>query len=396
MGRLLFAVPLLALLALPVARAAEPGSRVIVSTTLNDTVQFFDASTLQQTQPPLPGKGLGPVRLWVQGFDGRDYLFAANHGVANGSVGVFDLSGDLVTELPLSPFPARAGSVGVVAGEVQVDGQARPMVFVTNTTFALGGCDMPIGSLTAYDASMLGSAGLLIETNTVELSGSIPYAVALADGTDRVFASSNCGDKLDTIQIGPGGVMGMQASLTASRATGAGPDGTIWDPARALNYTVNIGGDSLSVHDLDSPEPVTTVPLPGGAGPIDIALADSPSGASWVISANGGDDTVSVIDRDAIAACVAASVVECSEAYAATLSVSFDGGAPEGVAYDPATNRIFVVEKPIGNPHLTVIQVVEEPALTGSIVAHIPLRALGADTPVPSLIAFDVVVQPRT
>ena len=96
---------------LTTALSAEGGSRVIVSTTLDSTLEIFDADSLAELQPPLPSKGGGPVRLWVQTFDGKEYLLAANHGALLGSVGVFDLSREQVMELPLSPFPARAGSV---------------------------------------------------------------------------------------------------------------------------------------------------------------------------------------------------------------------------------------------------------------------------------------------
>src|SRR5205823_7154686 len=81
---------------LTAALSAQAGSRVIVSTTLDSTLAIFDADSLAELQSPLPSKGGGPVRLWVQNFDGKDYLFAANHGAVLGSVGVLDLSGEQV------------------------------------------------------------------------------------------------------------------------------------------------------------------------------------------------------------------------------------------------------------------------------------------------------------
>ena len=72
---------------LTTALSAEAGSRVIVSTTLDSTLEIFDADSLAEFQAPLPSRGGGPVRLWVETFDGKDYLFAANHGAALGSVG---------------------------------------------------------------------------------------------------------------------------------------------------------------------------------------------------------------------------------------------------------------------------------------------------------------------
>src|SRR5439155_712301 len=218
---------------LTTALSAEGGSRVIVSTTLDSTLEIFDADSLAELQSPLPSKGGGPVRLWVQNFDGKDYLFAANHGAVLGSVGVFDLSGEQVMVLTLSPFPARA------------------------------------------------------------------------------------------------------------RSTGASPDGTMYDGARGLNYTANIGGDSLSVHDAQSPDALLTVDLPG-AGPIDVTLGDSPGGHHWVITSNGSDDSASLIDRDRIAECIYGLPPTCLAPEVVRTPTAVAGGAPEGVAYDAATNRIFV------------------------------------------------------
>ena len=245
---------------LTTALSAEAGSRVIVSTTLDSTLEIFDADSLAELQSPLPSKGGGPVRLWVQSFDGKEYLFAANHGAALGSVGVFDLSGEQVVELTLSPFPARAGSVGVAAGELTVDGMPVPVVLVTNTQSGVAavagfGCSLPNGSVTAYDASSLSTVGLLQEIGTVDLSAPVPYAVSVDPAGARAFASTNCGDKLDTLTVTRSGADGrLGLANTATRSTGASPDGTIFDAARGLDYTANIGGDSLSVHDAQSPD----------------------------------------------------------------------------------------------------------------------------------------------
>src|SRR5439155_19880212 len=242
---------------LTTALSAEAGSRVIVSTTLDSTLEIFDADSLAEFQAPLPSRGGGPVRLWVETFDGKDYLFAANHGAALGSVGVFDLSGEEVAELPLSPFPARAGSVGIAAGELSVDGMPVPVVFVTNTQSGVAavagfGCSLPNGSVTAYDASGLSTLGILQEIGTVDVSAPVPYAVSVDPAGAHAFASTNCGDALDTLTVTASGGSSLALSRTATRSTGASPDGTIYDGARGLNYTANIGGNSLSVHDAQS------------------------------------------------------------------------------------------------------------------------------------------------
>src|SRR5438552_3817260 len=389
---------------LTTALSAEAGSRVIVSTTLDSTLEIFDADSLAEFQAPLPSRGGGPVRLWVETFDGKDYLFAANHGAALGSVGVFDLSGEGVADLPLSPFPARAGSVGIAAGELSVDGMPVPVVFVTNTQSGVAavagfGCSLPNGSVTAYDASSLSTVGLLQEIGTVDVSAPVPYAVSVDPAGARAFASTNCGDALDTLTVTPSGADGSGLGLTrtATRSTGASPDGTIWDAARGLNYTANIGGDSLSVHDAQSPDALLTVDLPG-AGPIDVTLGDSPGGHHWVITSNGSDDSVSLIDRDRIAECIYGVPPTCLAPEVVRIPTAVAGGAPEGVAYDAATNRIFVVNKfPLGSPSLSVIQITEpaDGPPSGVDIGEIPLAALGAGTPFPAFIAFDVVVQAR-
>jgi len=389
---------------LTAALSAQAGSRVIVSTTLDSTLAIFDADSLAELQSPLPSKGGGPVRLWVQNFDGRDYLFAANHGAVLGSVGVFDLSGEQVMELPLSPFAARAGSVGIAAGELSVGATQVPTVFVTNTQSAAAavaglGCSLPNGSVTAYDASVLSTVGLLQEIGTVDVSAPIPYAVSVDPAGARAFASTNCGDTLDTLAVTGSGADGSSLVLTrtATRSTGASPDGTIYDGAWGLNYTANIGGDSLSVHDAQSPDALLTVDL-AGAGPIDVTLGDSPGGHHWVITANGSDDSVSLIDRDRIAECIYGVPPTCLAPEVVRIPTAVAGGAPEGVAYDPATNRIFVVNKfPLGSPSLSVIQITEpaDGPPSGVDIGEIPLAALGAGTPLPAFIAFDVVVQAR-
>lgn len=366
-------VPLGARAAVRPVRAAVADRRVIVSSTLNDELQVFGASSLVELQTPVLSKGAGPVRLWVQAVDGHPYLFVANHG-AEGSLGVFDLAGAQVSELALSPFPARAGSVGVA-------GFGHTM-FVTNTWQALGGCGLPAGSVTAFDVSKLASLGLVTEVGTADVTGAIPYGVAV-DANGRAFVSSNCSASLDTIDVSENGV-----SRTATRATGAGPDGVIFDPLTNLVFVNNIAASSVSVFDASSAAALTTVPMPG-AHPIDSNLADSASGAHWLATSNGGDDSVGLIDRGVVAGCVASHSATCPAAYVARIPTGIAGGAPEGIDYDPATGRIFTVNKtPYGAPSLSVIQVNEHDLATSEVIAKLPL-GIG---PVPAITSFDVVV----
>src|SRR5437763_11972156 len=346
---------------LTTALSAEAGSRVIVSTTLDSTLEIFDADSLAELQSPLPSKGGGPVRLWVQSFDWKEYLFAANHGAALGSVGVFDLSGEQVTELALSPFPARAGSVGIAAGELTVGATQVPVVLVTNTQSAVAavagfGCSLPNGSGAAYAASGLSTLGILQEIGTVDVSAPVPYAVSVDPAGAHAFASTNCGDALDTLTVTASGGSSLVLSRTATRSTGASPDGTIYDGARGLNYTANIGGDSLSVHDAQSPDALLTVDLPG-AGPIDVTLGDSPGGHHWVITSNGSDDSVSLIDRDRIAECIYGLPPTCLAPAVRPRPAAGGGGAPAGGASVGATSRIFGGNKlPLGSRSLPAIQ----------------------------------------
>jgi len=314
---------------------------------------------------------------------------------------VFDLSGHEVTELPLSPFPARPGSVGIAAGAVSGDDlKVRGLVVVTNTWQALGGCGQPAGSITALSTDLLAQQGILYETGTLDTAGPVPYGVALDPHGGNIYASSNCSDTLDTATVVRSECLppfGCRAVIekAATRPTGAGPDAVLFDVERSLAYVTNIDGDSLSVFDRSSPGALTTIPLPD-AGPIDATLASSPGGRDWVITSNGQDDTVSLIDRDLIAACVMGAAPSCPQAEVLRIPTGVPDGAPEGVAYDPASNRIFVVNKPIMGPSLTVLQLDESSgSLSATKVADIPLQALGAGTDLPAVIAFDVLVQPR-
>lgn len=380
------------------ARAEHPTtlhSRVIVSSTLNSTLHFFDAYDLVETQPPLISRGLAPVRLDVFDEMATPVLLAANHGI-QGSIGMFDLSGDIVLEMPASPIPARPGSVGIDAAVMHLPGGDVPMAFVTNTWQALGGCSLPKGSLTAYQIiGVDGAPTTMVEAGTVELNGAIPYAVA-ADPAGRAYASTNCGNSLDTVSITPGALT-PTIQRTDSRGTDPGPDGVVFDATRGRAYVVNIAGSSLGVYDASTDEALATVPVIDASGklgkPIDLTLADSPNGHHWVITANGGNDTVSIIDRDILDTCVGS----CPQAVVATIGTGVAGGAPEGVAYDPVTNRIFVVNKPIPSPSLTVIQLDDSgEGVSGAPKETIPLSMLGsASEQPPDLISFDVVVQTR-
>ncbi len=387
------------------------GSRVIVSATLNSTLQFYDSDDFHELQPPLPSRGGGPVRLWVQEVGGKPYLFAANHGAVIGSLGVFDLSGALATELPLSPFPAGPGSVGVVAGELRVGDSGVPMAFVTNAISAVVGitplgCMLPKGSVTGFDLTLLSTAGLAQPIGTVDVSSPVPYAVSFDGGDGLAFVSGNCAGTLDTIEVKETGSVPSDLPLAARfsmtkktppRAVGSGPDATLFAGGRS--YTNNITEGSITVYDATSPTPLTTVPLKRAdgksAGPIDANLADTPGGRHLIVTSNGSDDSVSLIDRDVIESCILAvggPKADCAEAEVLRVKTAVPGGAPEGIDYDPVTNRIFTVNKTIGSPSLSVIQLSED-LHSGADIHRIPIVGIDAAAPVPALIAFDVVVQ---
>ncbi|MGH7855990.1 MAG: hypothetical protein ACREQY_01580, partial [Candidatus Binatia bacterium] len=339
----------------------------------------------------------------------------ANHGLVGGSLGVFDLSTlPAATEVALSPFPAGAGSVGVVAGPVTVGGVTAPMAFVTNTWFALGGCGMPTGSVTGYDLSLLSTAGLATPIDTIDVSGAIPYAVALAGGAAKAFVSVNCARKLDVVEVGRAAGVPVEAPVGARFTMTRGPSGdldkgadaSLYDPDRDLVYTVNITDGTVTVSSPIDGSRLTTVTLarPNGKnpGPIDANLGETQGGRSILVTSNGGDDSVSVLDRDLILQCVLGAAPSCPEAEVAHVPTAVPGGAPEGIDFDPATNRIFTVNKTILNPSLSVIQLCEPGTavectggaeIGGEDVHRIPIAGIDAAAPVPALIAFDVVVE---
>lgn len=372
------------------SHAAE-SSRVIVSSTLNHGLLVIDAETLELTQPLLPSRGTSPVRMAVERFGSRNFLFTANHGIA-GSLGIFDLSGDVVLETPASPYPTGG------AGAVGIDVSRHGVVAVTNTWFALGGCSMPPGSVSVFDTETTNGVMAALLRAPQILESSIPYAVAIDDDDDSLFVSTNCGDDVEVfdpvwVDAGP-----TRARIGHERTTtvpvGGGPDATLYDAERDLVYVNNIGGDSLSVIDSDTRTVLTTVPLPNG-GPIDAALATLPSGRDVVLTGNGQNDTFSVIDQDALVACGAASQASCPEAVVSTIDAGVDGGAPEGITYDPVSNRVFVVNKTIAAPSLSAIQLNDDGS-EGSFIRAVPLPAVDPTLPVPSIIAFDAVVDVRS
>lgn len=408
----------------------EGTSRVIVSTTLNSTLHVIHGADLEETQPPLFSRGGGPVRLWIDQFGSTPVLLTANHGIAGSSVGVFDLSEDLVTEMPASPAPAPAGAgaVGITAGAMKVGEETVPMVFLGNSYFALAPCSAaPSGNVTAYDASLAATGGTLLPVGTVETGGALAWGVAADEENGLVFATSNCEGTLETIAVTPEGslklgpvpvpdgvpaLMGLQH--VDSRPSGAGTDAVIFDQERGLAYATNISADNLAVLDATSPAPLTVVPIPDG-GPIDANFGvyhvdGEPEGGreyEWIVTSNGQNDTAGVIDRDIIDECIQNGEPSCDRALVAQVATDVPGGAPEGIDYDPVTKRIFVVNKPAGSPSLSAIQidaVVEDSSVPAGYRLEtsfpdgspIALEVLGpAGVPVPDLIAFDVVVQQR-
>lgn len=381
------------------AEEPAPASRIIVSTTLNHGLITLDAQTLQPTQPTILSRGTSPVRLWVDEFDGRRYLFSANHGVA-GSVGIFTLDGNLILESPASPIPSGGlGAVGIASARVQVPGVGpRDILAVTNTVFALGGCGMPAGRLGVYDATDL-ELGVLAPIGSFPLDAAIPYAVAVDGSRSAIYTASNCGNHLQVHDLVLDPALPAGERITA-RPAGIiplpnGPDATLVDPGRGRSYTVSIGGNALSVVDTATRAVTTSVPLPN-AGPIDATLATSSAGSDWVITGNGRDDSFSIIDREIIESCIAASAAACPQAQVARIPAGVAGGAPEGIAYDRRSGRVFIVNKsPLGAPSLSVIQISEDGPISGTFVGKVPLGAISQDLPAPAVIAFDVVVDDR-
>src|SRR6266516_6972142 len=82
------------------------------------------------------------------------------------------------------------------------------------TAVAGFGCSLPNGSVTAYDASALSTVGRLNEIGTVFLSAPVPYAVSVDPAGARAFASTNCGDRLNTLTVTRSESCGSGLALT--------------------------------------------------------------------------------------------------------------------------------------------------------------------------------------
>jgi YVTN family beta-propeller protein len=161
----------------------------------------------------------------------------------------------------------------------------------------------------------------VIDTTTGKVVGDIPdtpgiHGVAIAADLGRGFTSNGRENKASIFDL-------KTLKLVQKVDTGENPDAILYEPAKKEIYTMNGRGKSATVIDAQSGKVVATIPLEGKP---ESAQADSKAGKVYV---NIEDmNAIQVIDT-------------ATHKVTATWPIA-PGEAATGMAFDPATHRLFV------------------------------------------------------
>jgi len=162
---------------------------------------------------------------------------------------------------------------------------------------------------------------VVIDTTTGKVVGDIPdtpgiHGVAIAADLGRGFTSNGRENKASIFDL-------KTLKLIQKVDTGENPDAILYEPAKKEIYTMNGRGKSATVIDAQSGKVVATIPLEGKP---ESAQADSKAGKVYVNIENM--NAIQVIDT-------------ATHKVAATWPIA-PGEAATGMAFDPATHRLFV------------------------------------------------------
>jgi DNA-binding beta-propeller fold protein YncE len=142
------------------------------------------------------------------------------------------------------------------------------------------------------------------------------HGFAIAADLGRGFSSNGRENKAGIVDL-------KTLKLIQKVDTGENPDAILYEPGRHEVYTMNGRGKSATVIDAQSGKVVATIPLEGKP---ESAQADSKAGRVYV---NIEDmNAIQVIDT-------------ATHKVAATWSIA-PGEAATGMAFDPATHRLFI------------------------------------------------------
>jgi DNA-binding beta-propeller fold protein YncE len=162
---------------------------------------------------------------------------------------------------------------------------------------------------------------VVIDTTVGKVVGDIPdtpgiHGIAIAADLGRGFTSNGRENKASIFDL-------KTLKLIQKVDTGENPDAILYEPAKKEIYTMNGRGKSATVIDAQSGKVVATIPLEGKP---ESGQADSKAGKVYVNIENM--NAIQVIDT-------------ATHTVTATWPVA-PGEAATGMAFDPATHRLFV------------------------------------------------------
>ena len=163
---------------------------------------------------------------------------------------------------------------------------------------------------------------VVIDLDKEAVVGEIPdtpgvHGFAIAPDLGRGFASNGAESKASIVDL-------KTLALIAKVETGANPDSILYEPARKEVYTFNGRGQSATVFDAGTGAVLATVPLEGKP---EFAQVDAKLGRIYV----------NIEDKSLIKA-----IDTKTHTVVATWPLA-PGEEPTGLAFDPATRRLFAI-----------------------------------------------------
>jgi YVTN family beta-propeller protein len=125
-------------------------------------------------------------------------------------------------------------------------------------------------------------------------------------------------------------------SVIATITVGTGPYGAIYNPITGHVYTADIASSTVSVIDTASNSVLTTIHLPNGYTPRELALDTK---RNYIYTANVYSNTLSVIDA------ATNNVID---------TVQSSGSIVDGVIYDPVNDYIYAANAGSGTNSATL------------------------------------------
>jgi YVTN family beta-propeller protein len=311
------------------------GTGHTVSVINGATCNGYQHSGCGQT-PPTVRVGRGPDGVAVDQATGTVYVANSGSTTANGNT-VSVINGATCNGRRHSGCGQTPPSVRVGHGPywIAVD-QATHTAYTANNT------DSTVSVINTATCNARRHSGCGQRTSAVPV-GFRPWALTIDRALHTVFVINNWDDTMSAINALTCDAAHRSGCghRPATSQVGKGPQAVITDPATGTLFAANFTDSTVSVinparcnaartRGCRHPAPTAKV----GAGPEGLAVDRA---TSTVYVANGGNDTVSVINA---ATCNARRGTGCARA-AATIHA---GPGPAGIAVDQATGTIYVAD----------------------------------------------------